>query len=133
MFNLTLLLHFVGWIVLLAGFVGTFRSHHFSKALLPGALLSFLTGVALLFVPNAEGVIAQFSTQHGVKIGLTVIITALAVYALVRASKGSTRSTVSGGSAVSGNESALSIATPWVTWAIGGLTLATLAVTLIWR
>lgn len=131
--TLLLLLHFVGWAVLLGGLVTSLRGHHHFGTMLIGALTSLVSGAVLLGMRTGEAAYAGVSPMMITKIVLTAAITGLVFFGYRLVSR---HRELEAGNALSlsgaGEVAAVAVA-PWLKYAIGALTLLTLAISLIWR
>jgi len=128
-FTLLLILHFVGWAILLGAFVASWRTHHHHYGtMLTGAGTAMLSGLALLGV-SETGITAGVIT----KIALTLVITALAYYGFQKAKAAGADRGIDGVTLHNSGEAAAVAVAPALKWLIGGLTVFTLALSVFMR
>lgn len=112
-------LHFVGWAIVLGGYVASVRTPGLYRGVFHGALTVLVAGVGMLALAEGADLHPGLDpVKMGVKLGLTVAICALA---WVAARQG--RAKDNGTGPVTG----------WVKHGVGALTLVTIAVACFWH
>lgn len=78
-YNLLVVLHLLGWAVVLGGCVVTLRRNAFPKGAIHGALTALVTGIVLVGLRASEvaGLLPPNNTKIAVKLVIAVVITVL--------------------------------------------------------
>lgn len=110
LYNLVLVLHLVGWAIVLGGWFATLKSPGVYRGTLHGVLTALVTGVVMVGIASSSDAVHDpDNTKVGIKLLVAVVVTVLAVLARRK------------GDAVA----------PGVKHAIGGLTLVNVAVAVL--
>ena len=119
LYNVFVALHFIGWAIVLGGYLASLRSPGLYKGVFHGALTALVAGIAMVGIGEAsvwpeDGGPAM--AKIGVKLVVALVIAILAYVAKRQAAKSSDGAVA-----------------PGVKHAIGGLTLVNILVAVFWN
>ncbi|MBD5786864.1 hypothetical protein IF650_11815 [Cellulosimicrobium terreum] len=122
LYNVFVALHFIGWAIVLGGYLASLRSPGLYKGVFHGALTALVAGIAMVGIgeasvwpPSGEDG-APDMAKIGVKLGVALVIAVLAFVAKRQAAKASDGAVA-----------------PGVKHAIGGLTVLNILVAVFWN
>lgn len=111
LYNLFLVLHFVGWAIVLGGWIASLKSAGVYKGVFHGALTALVSGIVMVGIASASDAVDDpNNTKIAVKLVFALIVTILAYLANKKGDK------VSAG----------------VKYGIGGLTLVNILIAVFW-
>ncbi|MCL1870131.1 MAG: hypothetical protein FWF90_06920 [Promicromonosporaceae bacterium] len=109
LFNVFAFLHFVGWAIVLGGYVATVTKPGLYRGVFHGAATALVSGIAMMAISGAANVPTHFHDGTLIaKLAITVVITVLAFFARRQGAKA---------------DNGTGAVTPWMKHAIGGLTV----------
>lgn len=120
LYNVFAVLHFVGWAIVLGGYLASLRSPGLYRGVFHGALSALVGGVGMVGVAEMSGLWddgGPAMAKIGVKLGIALVIAVLAFVAKRQGSKG---------------DNGTGAVTPGVKHAIGALTLVNILVAVFW-
>ncbi len=109
--NLLLVLHLIGWAMVLGGVLATMRAPKLAPGVLHGALTALVTGILMVGVIEMGDLHPVDHTKIGVKLVIALVVTALVVVGQRKPEK----------------------VTTGYLGAIAGLTVANIAIAVLWR
>ena len=110
LYNVFTVLHFIGWAIVLGGYLASLKSPGLYKGVFHGALTALVAGIAMVGIASASDAIGDpNTTKIAVKLSVALVIAVLAFLAIKK-----------------GNKS------DGVKHAIGGLTVANIIVAVFW-
>jgi hypothetical protein len=118
LYNVFVALHFIGWAIVLGGYLASLRSPGLYKGVFHGALTALVAGIAMVGIGEASvwGDGGPDMAKIGVKLVVALVIAVLAFVAKRQGAK-----------------SADGAVAPGVKHAIGGLTLVNILVAVFWN
>ena len=110
LYNVVLVLHLVGWAIVLGGWFATLKDPGVYRGTLHGALTALVTGLVMVGIASASDAVHDpDNAKVGAKLLIALVVTVLAVLARRK-----------------GRDVA-----PWVKHAIGGLTLVNICIAVL--
>ncbi len=118
LYNVFVALHFIGWAIVLGGYLASLRSPGLYKGVFHGALTALVAGIAMVGIGEASvwGDGGPDMAKIGVKLGVALVIAVLAFVAKRQ-----------------GDKAADGAVAPGVKHAIGGLTVLNVLVAVFWN
>ncbi|MCO7272619.1 MULTISPECIES: hypothetical protein [Cellulosimicrobium] len=118
LYNVFVALHFIGWAIVLGGYLASLRSPGLYKGVFHGALTALVAGIAMVGIGEASvwGDGGPDMAKIGVKLVIALVIAVLAFVAKRQGAK-----------------AADGAVAPGVKHAIGGLTLVNILVAVFWN
>ncbi|GAA4735714.1 hypothetical protein GCM10023216_30890 [Isoptericola chiayiensis] len=120
LYNVLAVLHFVGWAIVLGGYLASLRSPDLYRGVFHGALSALVGGIGMVGVAEASGMWDDGGpdmAKIGVKLAVALVISVLAFVAKRQGSKG---------------DNGTGAVTPGLKHTIGGLTLVNIVVAVFW-
>lgn len=111
LYNVFVVLHFVGWAIVLGGWFASLKGSGVYKGVFHGALTALVAGIVMVGIASASDAVADpNNTKIAVKLVVALIVAVLAFIANKKGKKVS----------------------PAVKYSIGGLTIANILVAVFW-
>jgi hypothetical protein len=118
LYNVFVFLHFLGWAIVLGGYLASLRSPGLYRGVFHGAATALVAGVVMFGLLEAGAVDTSFDrTKLTVKLLVALVITVLALLAKRQGAKG---------------DNGTGAVTPGLKHAIGGLTVVNMLVAVFW-
>lgn len=118
LYNVFVFLHFLGWAIVLGGYLASLRSPGLYRGVFHGAATALVSGVVMFGLLEAGAVETSFDrTKLTVKLVVALVITVLAFLARRQGAKG---------------DNGTGAVTPGLKHAIGGLTVVNMLVAVFW-
>lgn len=112
LYHLLLVLHLLGWAIVLGGVLVSFRSTTLPKGALHGILTALVTGILMVGLASADSSLHQPDhAKIAVKLLIALVVTALVVYGVRKPAK----------------------VTTGLLGGIAGLTVVNVAIAVLWR
>lgn len=77
-FNIVLILHFIGLAGIIGGWLATIKAPHVNKAILHGAILQAVTGILLVGLREMDGTELNYM-KIGIKLIIAIVILVVAI------------------------------------------------------
>ncbi len=118
LYNVFVFLHFLGWAIVLGGYLASLRSPGLYRGVFHGAATALVAGVVMFGLLEAGAVDTSFDrAKLTVKLLVALVITVLALLAKRQGAKG---------------DNGTGAVTPGLKHAIGGLTVVNMLVAVFW-
>ncbi|WP_159795947.1 hypothetical protein [Puerhibacterium puerhi] len=119
LYNVFVFLHFLGWAIVLGGYLASLRSPGLYRGVFHGAATALVAGIVMFGLLEAGAVDNPFDrTKLTVKLVVALVITVLAFLARRQGAKG---------------DNGTGAVTPGLKHAIGGLTIVNMLVAVFWN